>query len=64
MATSVSQPGRRSSQLTKRLPQLLLILAIVLVVIAVLFVIVYGVGIHHRHSSTNHGAIAALTIMR
>jgi len=60
MAKSISQPGRRSNQLWKRLRQVLLILAVVLMVIAILFVIVYGVGIHHQHSSTNHRPVPAI----
>jgi TRAP-type C4-dicarboxylate transport system permease small subunit len=59
MAMSVSQPGRRSTQLWKRVRQVLLILTVVLIVIAILFVIVYGVGIHHQHSSTNHRPVPA-----
>ncbi len=57
MATHVSQPGHRSGQLWARARQVLLILAAVLLVVAILFVIVYGMGIRHHHSSTNHRAV-------
>jgi len=63
MAMSVPQPERWTTRLMKRLPRVLLILAVVLLVIAILFVIVYGVGIQHHHSNTNHGAVAAFAPM-
>ena len=56
-----SRPRRWLGPLAKRLRQGLHILAVLLIVMAILFVIVYGVGIHHHHSSTNHGAIATFT---
>jgi len=57
----VSQSRRWLGPMAKRLRQGLVILAVLLVVMAILFVIVYGVGIHHHHSNTNHGAIATFT---
>lgn len=48
----------------RRLSRMLVILAIVLMVIAVLYVLVYGVGVQHHHSNTNHGVLVGFASMR
>lgn len=63
MTMSVHQSEGRITRLMRRVRQMLLILAIVLVVIAVLFLIVYGVGLQHHHSNTNHEAMTVFASM-
>lgn len=64
MATSGSQSEPWSTRLMRRLSRMLVILAIVLMVIAVLYVLVYGVGVQHHHSNTNHGVLVGFASMR
>ncbi len=63
MTMSVHQSEGWITRLMRRVKQMLLILAIALMVIVVLFLIVYGVGIQHHHSSTNHSAVTVFAPM-
>ena len=63
MTMSVQQSEGWTTRMMRRVRQMLFILAIALVVIAVLFLIVYGVGLQHHHSNTNHEAMTVFASM-
>jgi hypothetical protein len=64
MTTSVRPSERWTTRLMRHLPRFLIVLAVVLVVIILTFVIVYGVGIQHHHSHTNHGSVMIVPTMQ